>query len=319
MASLGVRVSTGGGSLHHHVCVIIDSHSHVYPPEVARLISSNYQLGVAGVPTSPAATAPLEEHPSPPPRPRLTEHPQLVELPRVGTLDDTTASMARTGIERAWMLPVATKPKRVRETNDWVLATCAANPQFTPFATIHARDPQWREELDRVIAAGARGVKLHVQLQLQEGSKHLLSDEMMAVFEALERADVLMITCTFFADEIGTGRPGASLRLLDVLAAFPRLRMIAAHMGAMFNWDGGAEPIFGSRAYLDLAYVPGLIEPNRLVEMIRQHGAEKILFGTDIPYADPQYILDTFMDLPLNNDEREAILWRNATTALKTG
>lgn len=301
------------------VGVIIDSHSHVYPPEVARLIAANYQVGQPGAPFSPemaAAVAPAGGLSNPPPRPRLTEHPKQGDLPRVGTLDDTTASMSRTGIERAWMLPVATKAKRVRETNDWVLATCAANPQFTPFATLHARDPQWREELDRVVAAGARGVKLHVQLQLQEGSKHLLSEEMMNVFEAIERADVLMITCTFFADEIGTGRPGASLRLLDVLTAFPRLRMIAAHMGAMFNWNGGAEPILGSRAFLDLAYVPGLIEPNRLVEMIRQHGAEKILFGTDIPYADPQYILDTFMDLPLNDDEREAILWRNAAVAL---
>ena len=310
--------------------MIVDSHTHVYPEKVARVIASRFEqmraIAEGQLPTPGEGESPLPGVPLPgtgasftPPSsqgPLFTEHPQLAELPMAGTLPTTVAAMDRTGIERSWMLPVATNPKRVAETNDWVFETCAANPRFVPFATLHARDPGWREELARAVTAGARGVKLHVAMQLQEDSEHLVSDEMSAIFEALQAADLTMVTCTFFPKEIGSGEPGVSLRLLDVLANFPRLRVVAAHMGAMFNWDGGAEPLFGSRAYLDLAFVPGLVESNELVRMVRKHGPDRVLFGSDSPYADPQFVLDGFDQLPLNDDEREAILWKNAAAAL---
>lgn len=310
--------------------MIVDSHTHVYPEKVARVIASRFEqmraIAAGQLPAPAEGESPLPgvsfpgagESFTPPTSqgPLFTEHPQLAELPMAGTLPTTVAAMDRTGIERSWMLPVATNPKRVVETNDWVFEACAANPRFTPFATLHPRDPGWREELTRVAAAGARGVKLHVAMQLQEGSEHLVSDEMSEVFEALQAADLTMVTCTFFPEEIGSGEPGVSLRLLDVLANFPRLRVVAAHMGAMFNWDGGAQPLFGSRAYLDLAFVPGLVESNDLVRMIREHGSDRVLFGSDSPYADPQFVLDGFDQLPLNDDEREHILWKNAAAAL---
>lgn len=318
--------------------MIVDSHTHVYPDNVARVIASRFEqmraiaagqlptpgdgesplpgvpLPGAGVPFTPPLAPPVTSSASP--NPLFTEHPQLSQLPMAGTLPTTVAAMDRTGIERAWMLPVATNPKRVVETNDWVFETCAANPRFVPFATLHARDPGWREELARAVTAGARGVKLHVAMQLQEDSEHLVSDEMSTIFEALQTADLTLVTCTFFPKEIGSGQPGVSLRLLEVLDNFPRLRVVAAHMGAMFNWAGGSEPLFGSRAYLDLAFVPGLVEPNELVRMIRKHGPERVLFGSDAPYADPQFVLDGFEQLSLNDDEREAILWKNAAGAL---
>lgn len=314
--------------------MIIDAHTHVYPDKIARLIASRFdqmraiaagQLPAPGSGQSLLPGVPVRTMPAPGGVPApgdevrgplFTEHPQLVQLPLAGTLPTTVASMERTGIGRAWMLPVATNPRRVVETNDWVFETCAANPQFVPFATLHARDPGWRDELARVAAAGARGVKLHVAMQLQEDSDHLLSDEMSALFEALQEANLTLVTCTFFPKEIGSGEPGVSLRLLEVLANFPRLRVVAAHMGAMFNWNGGAEPLFGSRAYVDLAFVPGLVAPDELVRMIRAHGADRVLFGSDAPYADPQFVLDGFNDLPLDDDEREAILWKNAALSL---
>lgn len=232
------------------------------------------------------------------------------------TLDEAVVSMEKVGVERSWILPVAGTPKWVRTTNDWVLDTARRDDRFIPFVSLHARDPLWREELERTVTAGARGVKMHVALQLREGSDFLVSEQMSEIFQAIETADIPIVCCTFFPDEVGSGVPGASLRLLDVLRQFPRLRLVAAHMGAMFNWGAGSEPILGSRAYLDLAYVPGMVDPNVLVSWIRAHGAERILFGTDTPYADPQRMLDAFCDLPLDDDEKDAILGRNAAAMM---
>ncbi len=326
------------------VAMIVDAHSHIYPPDLARVILGRFAGGfngsMPGRPDEPGATddqiagrpaadehesdehdchqghdAPVTVPTEPVPTEPASEAPTM-RLPGPVTLDEATVSMDRIGVDRSWILPVAGTPKWVRATNDWVLETARQDDRFTPFVSLHARDPEWRGELERTVVAGARGVKMHVALQVKEGSDFLVSDEMSEIFQAIERAGIPVVCCTYFPNEVGSGKAGASLRLLDVLEQFPRLRLVAAHMGAMFNWGAGSEPILGSRAYLDLAYVPGMVDPKVLVSWIRAHGADRILFGTDTPYADPQRILDAFCDLPLDEDEKAAILGRNATAMM---
>lgn len=311
------------------VAMIVDSHAHIYPPDLAQVILGRFSGGFKGA----LPGQPVEADNSPEPDNDghdchattetivLEEEAPNESLPAMGlpgpvTLDEAAVSMDKIGIDRSWILPVAGTPKWVRRTNDWVLETAQRDDRFTPFVSLHARDPQWREELNRTVATGARGVKMHVALQLKEGSDFLVSDEMSEIFQAIEDSDIPVVCCTYFPNEVGTGKPGASLRMLDVLEQFPRLRLVAAHMGAMFNWGAGSEPILGSRAYLDLAYVPGMVDPKTLVGWIRSHGADRILFGTDTPYADPQRILDAFLDLPLDEDEKAAILGHNATVMM---
>lgn len=320
--------------------MIIDAHSHVYPPDLARVILGRFAGGFSTslsseiddaaddrtghdsephdchdqhVTTQSPETPEVDSATSAPP-----ESSDLPPMKLAGpvTLDEARTSMQTVGINRSWILPVAGTPKWVRATNDWVLETAASDDRFVPFVSIHARDPHWRDELMRTVQAGARGVKMHIALQLKEGSDFLVSDQMSEIFEAIERANIPVVCCTFFPDEVGSGRPGASVRMLDVLAQFPHLRLVAAHMGAMFNWGAGSEPILGSRAYLDLAYVPGMVDPSTLVGWIRSHGADRILFGTDTPYANPQRILDAFCELPLDADEKAAILGQNAAVMM---
>ena len=51
--------------------------------------------------------------------------------------------------------------------------------------------------------------------------------------------------------------------------------------------------------------------------MIHAHGADKMLFGTDYPMWDHQEELARFLALPLTEEERIAILAKNARTLLK--
>lgn len=329
------------------VTMIVDAHAHIYPPDLAKVILGRFASGFNGsMPGRPSDPQPgtdradagnLDTRHDDDGHDCHRDHVDgddavngesvagedspgkslpAMKLAGPVTLDEAMVSMDKVGVERSWILPVAGTPKWVRATNDWVLDTARRDDRFTPFVSLHARDPLWREELERTVAAGARGVKMHVALQLKEGSDFLVSEQMSEIFQAIEKADIPVVCCTFFPDEVGSGIPGASLRLLDVLRQFPRLRLVAAHMGAMFNWGAGNEPILGSRAYLDLAYVPGMVDPKVLVSWIRAHGAERILFGTDTPYANPQRMLDAFCDLPLDDDEKAAILGRNAAAMM---
>lgn len=50
--------------------------------------------------------------------------------------------------------------------------------------------------------------------------------------------------------------------------------------------------------------------------MVRNHGADRILFGTDAPWQTPARVLDAFLRLPFSEAERRPILWDNAARLL---
>jgi hypothetical protein len=67
----------------------------------------------------------------------------------------------RLGLRSMWVSHLASLfGFDTRTGNEAVLAACADDPLFRVFATIDPRDPTWREELDDVVAAGARGVRV---------------------------------------------------------------------------------------------------------------------------------------------------------------
>ena len=59
------------------------------------------------------------------------------------------------------------------------------------------------------------------------------------------------------------------------------------------------------------------IDKIQLLRILQDHGADRILFGTDSPWGDQKHYLEVFRDLPLFDDEREQILWKNAAQILE--
>ena len=85
----------------------------------------------------------------------------------------------------------------------------------------------------------------------------------------------------------------------------------------MTLWDDVEKYLLGLPVYFDLAFVtPDYIEPERLVRIIRRHGAEHILFGTDSPWCDQKKQLEFIRSLPLTPQEQELIFWKNAAKLL---
>jgi hypothetical protein len=276
--------------------LIVDFHAHAYSPEFIERIAARVARGGWEHHLPPAAVAAGFRGPT-----------MVIE----GSPRSLVEAMSSAGIDRATVMPVAYRPEWARDLNDWTLDACDGHPELIPFASIHPDDPGWRVELARVLARGARGVKIHPELQLHRGSACLLEDSYLEVFEAVSQAGVPVVTCTFFREEVLAGSEGVGPRLKSVVSMFPRLRLVAAHMGAMLNWAAN-HAIIGSSAYLDLAFVPNQIEDRELVRMIRAHGADRVLFGSDAPYAHPKDMLEGVLRLGLHDDELDALLWRNA-------
>jgi predicted TIM-barrel fold metal-dependent hydrolase len=69
---------------------------------------------------------------------------------------------------------------------------------------------------------------------------------------------------------------------------------------------------------LETSWPPTLadLEKERLVAIIRRHGADRVVFGSDWPMADPAAEIAAIRDLGLTKDEEDGILGNNLARLL---
>ena len=93
---------------------------------------------------------------------------------------------------------------------------------------------------------------------------------------------------------------------------FPALKIAAAHLGGFGMWDETEETLVGEDVVLDLSHTFFWMPHERIERIIRNHGAKRILFGTDAPWQKQSRVLSAFADLPLTESDRRAICYDNA-------
>jgi predicted TIM-barrel fold metal-dependent hydrolase len=106
-------------------------------------------------------------------------------------------------------------------------------------------------------------------------------------------------------------------RLSRVLDAAPNLTVIAGHMGGYQCWDDVHKHLAGRDLYFDTSYSLADMGAEGMAALIRAHGADKILFGTDSPWTDQEPEIAGIRTLPLEKSETDAILGGNALRLLK--
>lgn len=227
-----------------------------------------------------------------------------------GTAGSLVASMDRAGIALSVVCSVATAAAQFEPILRWCAAI--ASPRLLPFPSVHpaTRDPE--EEARRVAAGGFRGVKLHPEYQ-----DFFIDDPALEpLYRALEE---LGLVALFHAGhDIGfpDSDRAAPARLLAVHRSFPRLAIIASHLGGFRRWDEVAAQLVGSGVWLDTSYTIGHIPARLLREILLGHRPDRLLFGSDSPWEDQQDALAALRALSLPPDLEERILGKNAVELL---
>ena len=207
---------------------------------------------------------------------------------------------------------------RPHVTNDAVLDFARANPDIViPFASVDpTRGAPAVAEARRLIAAGARGLKLHPPVQ-QFFANDRVAYPLYEVFAAA-RLPVLIHTGH---SGIGTGMPGGGgIRLKygnpmyidDVAVDFPDLTIIMAHPS--FPWQDEAISICLHKpsVYIDLSgWSPKYFSPT-LVQYANTRLRTKVLFGSDYPWITPDRWLSDFEKIDIRPDVRPLVLKDNA-------
>jgi predicted TIM-barrel fold metal-dependent hydrolase len=226
-----------------------------------------------------------------------------------GTIGGLVASMDAAGIAVSVLQPVATKPGQVRAINDW--AASVASDRIVPFGAMHPSVDDPAAEIAHMAAIGLRGIKLHPEYQ-----EFVPDEERMAPIYEAARAHGLIV---LFHAGIDIGIPtlrGTPRTFAQVLAGFPGLKVVLAHMGSFKLWDEVTEELVGREVWLDTAYTLGHLPDDRFVEIARAHGTGRIVFGTDAPWTDAVAELAHIRRLGFDEGELAAILGGNAEVLL---
>jgi len=224
------------------------------------------------------------------------------EMHGKGTLDDLKQSAQEAGVERFVIHSSALKAFQVEDVN-----TNAANhitDKIAGFGTLHPEYQNFEKEINRIIDLGLRGIKLHPDFQFFD-----IDDKRM--YPAYEIISHKKLPVLFHMGDEKYDYSSAK-RLSKLISDFPDLICIAAHLGGHMKWDDAEEYLVGKNLYMDTSSTSRKLSLAEIKRLIRAHGAEKILFGTDYPIERHKEALEHFFSLGLTEEENRMILFDNA-------
>jgi predicted TIM-barrel fold metal-dependent hydrolase len=259
--------------------MIIDAHMHVWPDHIADAMQS--------------------------------QRPSGMPLRFDGKLSGLLRTMDESGIDRGLALGVGIKASVVARTNEFI--GTVPRDRLVPMGTVHPDLPV-EENIRSLKDNGIVGVKLHPLFQALSLSDPRVRDILAALAE--EGMPVISHVGAGGDDEANErGAPDALRRLADDL---PDLKLIACHYGGYHRLDEAEEHVVGSRVVLETSWPPTLadLEKERLVAIIRRHGADRVVFGSDWPMADPAAEIAAIRELGLTKDEEDGVLGGNLARIL---
>ena len=223
-----------------------------------------------------------------------------------GTVAGLVEAMDAAGVDVSVICSIATQPEHVGSILRWCVA--ARSDRILPLASVHPDTPDAGGWVRRVGEAGVGGIKLHTMYQDFRPDDWSRMD---AIYSAAAEAALVI---TFHAG-LDFGWPAdddraSPVRLARVHERFPQLRMICSHMGGWRMWELSREHLVGrgGELMLETSYSLDQIGPDVAARMIRRHGVDRVMFGTDWPWARPIDSLRDFGRLGLTDEEKAAVL-----------
>jgi predicted TIM-barrel fold metal-dependent hydrolase len=264
---------------------IIDVHTHAFPDHLA-----------------PRATARLADHGG-------------VTPSYDGTVAGLVGAMDRADVAVSVMLPVATKPSQVSVINDWAAGLRAPGSpwigRILPFGTMHPDFEDPGAEIARMAELGLTGIKMHPDYQ-----SYVPNEARLEPIYRAAREHGLWMLLHAGGDIVPQTYLGTPETYAEVLETWPGLRVILAHMGGWRLWEAAAEHIIGRDVVLDTAYTPGHLPDEEFVGLVRRHGVDRVVFGSDGPFADPGAEIGNLRTTGLTDDELASVLGGNASRLL---
>lgn len=270
--------------------MIIDIHTHTFPDKIAEQTIKKMEQEI------------------------LDAQGFVVKAATGGTFKELSDSSIKNDIDISMVAPVATRPQQVEKIN---ALSAKQNEKYIEnhvfyMGSIHPDCENYKEIIDDIAAMDLKVIKLHPDYQ-----KTFFDDEKyIRIMDYAANKGLGIITHAGMDIGLPQVVHCTPDRVINVLKHIQPELLILAHLGGWNCWDEVEEKLCGLPVYFDTAVIqrPGCphISDEQFVRIVRKHGADKILFGTDSPWFDQQKALNKIKTTGFTKKELELILGKNA-------
>lgn len=262
--------------------MIIDFHSHLFPDNIAeRALISLVKRSGGIIPCGNATVEKMQE------------------------------IMREQGVDKSVILNIATNPKQQTNVNDFAISLLDYD-NIIPFGSVHPDSINVMEELERLKSSGIKGVKLHPDYQ----NFFVDDDKMFPIYEKIGSLGLI----TVFHAGVDIGYPETihctPQRLNKALKYFNGAPVVAAHWGGYMLYNDILEYLCGKDVYIDTSFSYSKMPPDYAKNIINSHSADRIIFGTDMPWSSPENEIRFINSLDLSDDDYQKIMYINAKRLL---
>ncbi|MCX7705212.1 MAG: amidohydrolase family protein [bacterium] len=223
-----------------------------------------------------------------------------------GTLRGLLESMDEAGITVSVVLSIATKPSQFESIFRW--SRSIFSERIIPFPSVHPDDERVVQHIFEIKNEGFKGLKLHPYFQ----NFYVDEERMFPIYEAIEKTGLILVMHSgydFAYERIDRAGPE---RIKRIIEKFPELKLVAAHLGGWQQWSGVEKFLIGRKVYFETSFSHGFLEKREITKIILSHSPDKILFGSDTPWADQKESVKAIQESELPQDIRDKIFFQNA-------
>ncbi|MCE5278924.1 MAG: amidohydrolase family protein [Planctomycetaceae bacterium] len=228
-----------------------------------------------------------------------------------GTIASLVQSMNEAGVDASVICAIATKPDQAAGILEWCRGI--RSDRIIPFPSVHPDTPDAAAWVRRFADEGFRGIKLHPMYQ------DFAADDARADAIYAQAAKLGLLVTLHCGRDIAFAPDddrASAARMAAILARHEGIKLVCTHLGGWKSWDESYEHLVGRNVYLETSFSLQLLGAHRATELIKEHGAGRVLFGTDWPWQSQSADIEFIRSLEIPEADKAAVLGENAAALL---
>ncbi len=227
-----------------------------------------------------------------------------------GTFECLKKVTKESGVDLSVALPVVTAPRQFASVNQFAAEHQCEN--ILSFGGIHPDSEDYKGELRYIKELGLKGIKFHPDYQ-EVNFNDIRYKRIISYATELG----LIIVTHAGMDPVSPDEIHCTPQMVaEVLHEVQPDKLVLAHMGGNQCFDDVERYLVGEKVYFDTGVVLDWMELDQCFRIIKNHGADKILFGTDMPWSGQKEYMEILKNMPLSEGELRLILGENAKKLL---
>ncbi len=261
--------------------MIIDFHTHAFPEKIAEKAMDKLSFASGGL------------------KPQTN-----------GTLASLKQEMAKDGVDISVVQSIATNPSQQENVNNFAIEL-DKDPAIVAFGSVHPDAPDALYELERIKAAGLKGVKFHPEYQ----SFYVDDAKMKPIYKKI--SSLGLITLFHAGHDYGFAAPyhGMPGNFVNALPWFDS-PVVCAHWGGVGCCEQVIEKLCGRDVWFDVSFGYAAMPREFAKTIVERHTPDRLLFGSDMPWHRPEWEMRLLNTLDLSQEDRDKIFFKNAKTLL---